>query len=134
MKTVWVDTNIVLRFFTEKPREQYERAAALMQRAANGELVVHVTPIVIAEVAAVLHHSFDIPLREIAETLQKLLMARGVAAEDGANVLEALEQSGRLGIDFVDTYLLICARQAGAEVASFDTDFPKRLGVASFSI
>lgn len=132
--TVWVDTNVIVRFLTRAPVGLYERAASLMRRASEGELVLHVTPTVVAETSAVLHHSLGLKLPDVAEVLHGFLTARGVETEDEEHVLDALEQSGRLKIDFVDAYLMLLARGAGAPVASFDTDFPKRLGVETYPI
>lgn len=134
MTTVWVDTNIVVRFLTRAPLPLYERAAVLMKRAADGEIVLHLTPVVVAEIAAVLRHSIGLGLPEVADALGRFLAARGVETEDEERVLEALEQSGRLKIDFVDAYLYGLARTAGAPLASFDADFPKRLGVEGYAV
>lgn len=128
MTTVWVDTNVILRFLMRAPVALYERAADLMRRAAEGEVVLHVTPVVLAEAAAVLHQTLDIGLPDVAESLRRFITARGIEADDEERVLEALEQCGKLKIDFVDAYLSIQARDAGSPVASFDADLPKRLG------
>lgn len=132
--TVWVDTNVIVRFLTHAPVGLYERAASLMRRAAEGELLLHVTPTVVAETSAVLHHSLGIKLPDVAEVLRGFLTARGIETEDEERVLDALEQSGRLKLDFVDAYVALLARGAGAPVASFDADFPKRLGVETYPI
>ncbi len=134
MTTVWVDTNVVLRFLTRAPLPLFERAAALMRRAADGEVLLHVTPVVVAEVAAVLHHSLGLALPEVADALRRFVTARGVEAEDEERVLQALERSGRLKVDFVDAYLCGLAMAAGAPIASFDADFPKRLGAEGYPL
>lgn len=134
MKVVWADTNVLLRFLTKRPLEQWRRADALMRRAGEGKLVVHVPAVVVAEVAAVLHHSFEQPLDQVARVLSGLLLAEGIEVEDESAVLEALRLTETLTVDFVDAYVAVKAREAGAQIVSFDSDFPRRLGVTPFAI
>lgn len=134
MKVVWVDTNVLLRFLTKRPHEQWRRADGLMRRASEGSLLAHVPVIVVAEVVAILHHSFDQPLDEVARVLTGLLVAHGVRVEDEAAVLEALRLTEKLEVDFVDAYVAVRAREAAAEIASFDADFTRKLGAAAFAI
>lgn len=134
MKTVWVDTNVLLRFLLNDVPDQWKRADALMRQAAAGKLVVHVSVVVVAEVVAVLHHTFRKPLPDIARVVGGMLSARGVSVEDGAIVLEALRRSGELKVDFVDAYVAMRARDADEEIASFDADLPRKLGAATFRI
>lgn len=134
MTVVWVDTNVLLRFLTRKPTDLWRRADELMRRASEGEIVVHVPAVVVAEVAAVLHHSFDRPLAEVASVLSRLLAADGLRAEDEAAVFEALRLTETLKVDFVDAYVAVRAREAGEQIASFDADFPRKLGASGFPI
>jgi len=82
----------------------------------------------------VLHHSLGLALPEVADALRRFVTARGVEAEDEERVLQALERSGRLKVDFVDAYVCGLAMAAGAPIASFDADFPKRLGAEGYPL
>ena len=133
MRVVWTDTNVLLRFLTKEPRSQRRRADALLRQASEGKLVAHVPAVVVAEVAAILHHSLRRPLDEVARVLTGLLVSEGIEVEDDA-VLEALHLTETLKVDFVDAYVAVRARSAGDSIASFHVDFPKKLGVTPFPL
>ncbi len=134
MTVVWADTNVLVRFLTKTPLAQWRRADALLRRASEGRLVVRVSAVVVAEVAAVLHHSYDRPLDEVAGALTRLLVADGVEADDEVAVLESLHLTETLKVDFVDAYVAVKARDAGDSIASFDADFPRKLGATPFAL
>src|SRR5438034_22393 len=69
MDAVYVDSNVVIRFLTKTPAHQYARALALMQRVSRGEVELLLSAAVVGEVAAVLHHSYELPQRDVAEQL-----------------------------------------------------------------
>lgn len=84
---------------------------------------------VVAEVAAVLRHTYGHGLDAVARGLSEFFTAKGVEVEDEAATLEALRLSETLKVDFVDAYVAVKAREAGVELASFDEDFPRKLGL-----
>ncbi len=131
MTTVWLDTNVILRYLLEEPKDHFKRAKALLTRAAAGELRVHVSAIVAAEVMAILVHSYDVPRSDAAQALIDLLSARGARTE--ADVVDALELTRDQKVDFVDAYTWLTCRQANAELASFDRDFATKLRAKVFN-
>jgi predicted nucleic acid-binding protein len=54
MSAYWVDANVLLRLITNDPPELAERAASLVERAEQGEVILKVSSIVVAEVVWVL--------------------------------------------------------------------------------
>ena len=50
----WVDANVIVRFLTKDSPDLSPRSLQLFRRAADGELVLRVTPLVVAEVVWVL--------------------------------------------------------------------------------
>lgn len=127
MTRVVVDTNVVLRFLTETPPEHFRRASALFKSAEEGKIEIVVSVLVLAEAWAVLVHSMNKTPTEASEGLSNVMRLRGVDAEDSDNVLTALDATSPR-IDFVDAYTALRAQQLNLPVASFDRDFPKRLG------
>ncbi|TMG38457.1 MAG: type II toxin-antitoxin system VapC family toxin [Chloroflexi bacterium] len=133
MDAVYVDSNVVIRFLTKTPAHQYARALALMQRVSRGEVELLLSAAVVGEVAAVLHHSYELPQRDVAEQLIAFVSARGVNTEEPSIVLEALQKSGELkDVDFIDSYVAAKAALRGLPVASFDRDLPRKLGSLAF--
>jgi predicted nucleic-acid-binding protein len=118
---VVVDTNVIVRFLTEVPTDQYTRAVALMEKASAGE--------------AELHHTYKRPQAVVADKLLQLVNSRGVFVEEDDVVRQSLEYSRTLtDTDFIDAYVAIKARSAGFQVASFDKSLHKRLGTSVFPL
>ena len=132
---VVVDTNVILRYLTKTPPDQYERARRLIARVSAGDVQLSLSAAVIGEVAAILHHVYEKPRSEVASTLLAFATARGVEIDERAIVLQALERSRDLkDIDFIDAYVAAKAEAAGMSVASFDKGLHKRLGTAVFAL
>lgn len=133
MITVVVDTNVIVRYLTQTPPEQYERTRKLMETVSAGGARLSLSAAVVGEVAAILHHVYGKPRSEVAVTLLAFATARGVEVDEEALVLGALERSRDLkDIDFIDAYIAAKAAGAGRPVASFDKDLHKKLGTTVF--
>ena len=127
MKRLRVDANVLLRFLTGEPKPMAEQAARLMRRAEQGEVLLVLSPLVIAEMVWVLksfyRHSFD----EISRVVIPLLSADGVEVEDRELLIRAIELARDKNVDFLDAVLALQAVREGETVCTFDeTDF-KRL-------
>jgi predicted nucleic-acid-binding protein len=91
------------------------------------------SPVVVAEVAAILHHTYELSQSEAARLIIVLATARGVAVEEEAIVLDALAKSRDLkDVDFVDAYVVLTADDRQRKVATFDKALSRKLGVAAF--
>ena len=130
---VVVDTNVIVRFLTKVPIDQYARAVALVEKASAGEAELHLSAAVVTEVAAILHHTYKRPQAIVADKLLQLMNSRGVFVEEDDVVRQSLEYSRTLtDTDLIDAYVAIKARSADFQVASFDKDLHKRLGTNVF--
>jgi len=125
---VWTDTNILVRFITSDPSDMARRAQRLLRRAADGELLVRIPSVVIAEVIWVLGSYYGSDRTAIADAIRALVLADGVSVDDKELVLDALRLMQEVNVAYVDAYLAAVARAHGEAVATFDADF-KRLGV-----
>jgi predicted nucleic acid-binding protein len=122
-----VDANVLLRLFTGKPAAQARAARDLMARADAGDVVLHICPLVVAEVVWVLTSVYDQPAPAVCRVLTDFLASGGLVVEEGLQITVALRDMQRLGVDFVDGYIAARAGLGGMSVASFDKDFD-RLG------
>ncbi len=116
-----------MRFLRAAPHGQFERARSLFDRAGAGELELVLSAAVIAETAAILHHTYEIGLREVAASLLLIVNGRGVRVEESEIVIGALERSRDVNVDFIDAYVAAKAAGVGAVVASFDSDLLRKL-------
>lgn len=128
MKRLWADANVLLRFLTGEPRDLADKAGRLMARAEQGEIVLVLSPLVIAEVIWVLKSFYRHSLEEIAGVLVPLMSADGVEVEERETLIQAVELAKDKNVDFVDAVLALQAARHGEPVCSFDGDF-KRLPV-----
>jgi len=132
--TVWVDADVLLRLLTNQPPALARKAQSLMRRAVEGELLLVIPVVVLAEVVWVLrspYYGFK-PTR-IASELQDLVTADGISMEGGDDVVEALALMVDHNVDFADAYLAAVAVRRQEPVATLDADF-RRLGVQLFPV
>lgn len=132
MRTVWVDANVLLRLLTNEPTEHAKRAEKLFRLASQGDLVLLIPAVVIAEVVWALASFYRYEGSEIADGLRALVVADGVAVEAADAILDAFTLMVEQKVDFADAYLAAVATRRGEEVASFDDDL-RRLGARVFA-
>jgi len=123
---------ILLRFLTGEPPGMFAAAAAFIERAERGEVVLELSPLVLAETAFTLESFYQRPRREVARTLLTLVHRLGVRLAEKELLLAALEQVQNTGIHLVDAYLAASAAETKLPVASFDRDFDKFPNVQRF--
>lgn len=123
-----LDTNVLLRFLMGAPAPQARAARRLFDRAANGELVLDVSPVIVAETVYTLLSFYKVDRATAAGNLSLLLQQHGVRLRDEAQVLAALQRLESSNVGFADAFLAAGAMEEGVSVASFDQDFDK-LGV-----
>ena len=128
MINVWTDTNVLVRFITGDPPDMARRAQRLLRRAADGELLLRIPSVVVAEVVWVLGSYYGHERNAIADAVRMLLLANGVSTDDEELVFDALRLMQEANVAYVDAYVAAIARAHGEAVATFDTDF-RRLGV-----
>lgn len=120
-----VDTNVLLRFLTGEPPAQAKAAQKLFVRAANGEVILDVSPVIVAEAFYTLHSYYGVDRKTTAEKLSLLLRQHGVKLRDESAVLSALVLIQTSNVGFADAYLAASAAEEKLSVASFDRDFDK---------
>jgi predicted nucleic acid-binding protein len=127
VKRLRVDANVLLRFLTGDPKPMAEQAARLMRRAEQGEVLLILSPLVLAEMVWVLKSFYRHSLDDISRVVIPLLSADGVEVEDRELLIRAIELARDKNVDFLDAVLALQAVRHNETVCTFDeTDF-KRL-------
>jgi predicted nucleic acid-binding protein len=122
-----IDTNVVLRYLLDDVADQAERARRLIE----GEQVIGVTPIVLAEVGWTLAGPrYRIDRRDVARRLIVFLARDNVVTigVDQGEAAAALSRCARAvgGANFGDPPIVACCRSIGVdEIYSFDRQFPR---------
>lgn len=108
----------------------YHAALRMFEQAEQGECVVHIDTMVLAECV----HALTGPVyrRErsvVARALSEILLLEGVTCEDKDRLTESLMLFAEHDVDFTDAYLACKSRDTDGNVVSFNRDF-QRLNVA----
>lgn len=122
-----VDANVLLRFLTGEPEDLALKAVGLMRRAEQGEALLLISPLVLAEMIWVLKSFYRRSYDEIAQVLIPLLLAEGVEVEDREMMIRAIELVRDKNVDFADAVLVLEAIRNGETVCTFDSSDFKRL-------
>lgn len=120
-----VDTNVLVRFFSGDPPDMAEKARGLIERADRGEVVLVLTPVIVAETFYTLESYYEMDRRQVATVLRGFLNCRGIETIEKNHLDDALRRCAEKGVHLADSYLAACAAASGEAIASFDRDFEK---------
>lgn len=130
MKTIFVDANVFLRFFTVDDRGQHEQAAELFRRAAAGRVVLVTGPPVLFEIVWTLRSAYKQTNAQVLDVVGAIVALPGIQLTDARWVEDALALARAGGQEFTDAYIASASRQVGAdEVATFNREHFDQLGV-----
>ena len=116
----FVDTNIFLRFLTEDIPAQADRCAVLVQRLRDGEEVVSMSPLAVAEIIWTLERFYKLSKAQVAAKVSPLLKLKGL------RFLRALVLFAEKNISFTDAYIAVQMERSGVEeLYSYDRDFDR---------
>jgi len=127
-EVTFIDTNILIRYFTQDVPEQAERARVLLLKLKSGELQATTAEIVLGEVVWVLSSKtlYRQPREEVRKHLTRFLSLKGLLLPYKRSYLRALELYDTVGISFADA---LCAahmeRQHIKTIWSFDPHFDR---------
>ena len=134
MKSVVVDTNVVLSFVTDRDPRQQRAAARLFEDAAKGTLALVLPQVVLVEIVYVLENLYRAPPEQVAGVIEDLLAMPRLAAENEVSWTAVLALWPERVRDFADAVLVAVAKAGGQALASFDrrlTRGLRRFGISS---
>lgn len=92
--TVYVDTNVILRYLLGDHRDMSSAATELFRQAGRGEIRLRIEPIILAECCCVLQgkiYARYFPSRHsIADPLIRLILLPGVESDNPVWLIETL--------------------------------------------
>ena len=125
-----IDTNIILRFLTDEPPEQADRASRFVAAIQRGDEEVILEEVVVAEVIWTLRSFYTMTRAEIASLLLRFLAMDHILSSDKEALRVAIVLFAQRNIDFADAILVAKALQSDNPVIySFDRDFDRIPGV-----
>ena len=125
MKSLFVDTNLIVRHLVQDHEKHARAAAKLFAACDRGELVLHILPVVLAECVFVLDSFYQHARSDIAGALSRLISSAGVQVLDLPVHLDALDRYRKNKVHFVDCVIAANAAAERKAVASFDRDLRK---------
>ncbi len=124
MKTVFVDTNIFLRYLTSDDPAKYERSRELFKKAVDGKIRLLTSEMVIAELIWTLQSFYKVPKAEVIEKISVVATTPNLIIPNSGIIAEALIVYSRKNIDYIDAYNAVFMRHYDtSEIYSYDSDF-----------
>jgi predicted nucleic acid-binding protein len=126
----FLDTNVLLRYFTRDDEARAGRALALLQRVERGEEQVVTSPMVLFETVFTLQRYYRVPRPRIRELLLPVLALRGLRVTPPKRVYRrGLDLYVAHPVSFADAFDAAYMEWRGAaEVYSWDEDFDRLPG------
>ena len=126
---VFVDTNVFLRILTGDQARMSGDSKRLIERAESGEVELHTSHLVLAEIVWTLGSQYGVARAEIAAMMRDLLGLRSLHVDHKEMLGDAIDLFAAANVDFIDAYHAVDVRRRGIDrIVSYDKDFD-RLGV-----
>lgn len=120
----FLDTNVLLRYFTRDDERKADAALALLQRIEQGEERVIVAHTVIFETVFTLQSFYKVPRTLIRDLVFSIVTLHGIELANKSVYTEALELYAERNVSFADAWNAVFMRTNGLlEIYSWDTDF-----------
>ncbi len=103
-EVVFADTNLFLRFLTNDVPDQAEAVRQLLLQAAQGDVSLITTSMVIAEIVWTLESFYNESRENIQQMVLSFLNTPGLDVDEGDLVVKALRFYVDKNIDYIDAY------------------------------
>lgn len=134
MTGVLVDTNVLVSFLTDRDLTQQERAAALVEQAAEGHTEVVVPQVVLVELVFVLTNLYQVTAGQVASMIRQLLDLPGVRPLNELSWPAVLNLWPERVPAFADAALAATARRERLAVATFDRRLVRKLRAEEIAV
>lgn len=118
---VGLDTNLLVRYFTQDDEQQSQRAGALLETHCTPESPGFITTVVICELIWVLSKGYGYKRSDIARLFRAILSTPSLKVESHALVSRALVLYEKGGAGFADYLVAItCEQNKALPIYTFD--------------
>ena len=119
--SVFVDTNIFLRFLTNDDPAKAARAGRLFRDAVHGRVSLITSALVIAEIVWTLESFYGLPKPEIAAKVEKILNTPNLECDESERIVQALDTFVHENVDYIDAYHVFFMKDLGiSRIATYD--------------
>ena len=123
MKTVGIDTCVLLRLVVGEPVAQAEKARAFVEDAFDNGICICVCDLTVAEAYHALVHHYEVPKAKAARVLNAFLESPMISSTGHA--LAVLGGYKGTGAGFVDRLIRMELLDHAHEIATFDRGFAR---------
>ena len=130
--TIFVDTNVFLRYLTRDDPYKAEACYRLLQRARNNEVELTISESIITEIVYVLSSPrvYALAPSEVRARVYPLIALEGLKIQDRGKYFRALDLFAEHAVDFEDALTVAeMERNCVEALYSYDTDFDAFAGV-----
>ena len=119
--TLFVDTNVFLRFLTNDDPAKAKRAEALFARAVRGQVSLTTSLLVMAEMIWTLESFYGLDKPDVAHKVTTILNTPNLACPEAPAIRLALDLYVQQNIDFIDAYHAFYLKDEGLDrIVTFD--------------
>jgi predicted nucleic-acid-binding protein len=121
MASLFVDTNVFLRFLTNDDPAKAKRAETLFRDALRGKIRLATSLLVIAEIIWTLESFYKLEKSDIAAKVEKILNTPNLDCPETPLIFLALDLYVHANIDFIDAHNAFYMKEQGiTEVLTYD--------------
>lgn len=119
-KTKIIDTNVLLRFLINDHPTLHQKAETILAAAEAGEYQIYINEMVIAELTWVLKSFYNQDKSTISHSLSLLTNQPWIVNPKKNMILKALQLFQDKPLSFLDSWLLLQAKQNRVDLLTFD--------------
>ncbi|NJC96432.1 MAG: nucleotide-binding protein [Anaerolineales bacterium] len=119
--SIFVDTNLFLRYLTNDVPVQADAMEKLLRQAEQGKITLVTNGIVIAEIVWTLESYYELERSEIQNKVLAILNTPGLEIPESNLILKSIMWYSDKNVDFIDAYNAAWMEQEGIEkIYTFD--------------
>lgn len=124
-----IDTNVILRLLLSDVKEQAIVSENIFRKINKGEIKGILSILIINEAINVLTNFYKTPKENVINSILEIISIKniGILEIDKKELIQILNNTLKLGIDFADSYLLWTGKKADLNIFSFDKKLLKNL-------
>ena len=127
----FLDTNILLRYFTRSDPDKAAAARALLERVERRQEKVITSALVVFETVFTLERTYKVSKAQVRDMVGDILALPGVQLAGKRLCLQALELHANHNVSYADAYTAAyMASLQLSEIYSYDTDFDRLPGLS----
>lgn len=123
MKTILLDTNVLLRLVLKDTPSQYKESYSIVYK--SGSSILYVSQIIVFEIAFILDKYYKFEKEKVVDALKFILDVDQLTVESKKILITAVRVFEDNNVSFVDSFLVARAKSTGFELKTFDKRLKK---------